>query len=399
MTSQKKFFILTAVLMVIAMFTGCGDEEPVEEAPSAVDVKAVKVVRTNAPLRLEFSGEVIGKGEVKVRSKVGGLIVEKYIQGGQEVVEGQPLYKIDSRQYETAVLQAQAQLTKSITILRNAQTELRRNEELFAQNAIAEQKLTDQRANVEAQQSEVVAQQAILTKAREDLADTVVYAPMTGVLSIDDVAVGTYASPGATNLVTIGADDPIFVQFSISEMAYLNIISNWQKRGAPAEENAMPTYPISLTLADGSTYTHTGHFAEIDRSLAQSTGTLTIRALFDNPQHILVPGMYTRVAVNGINIPNSLMVPERALQQLLGETFVIVATADNKAEIRKVKLGNKIGAYYVVTEGIKDGKNVVIEGLTKLQDGTPLAVEVVKAEDVGISLTADEKPFEMDKTN
>ena len=398
MTGQKKFFVLTAFLLVIAMFTGCGEEE-VQEAPQAVNVKTVKVVNTNAPLRLEFSGEVIGKGEVKVQPKVAGLIVEKYIQGGQTVTKGQRLYKIDSRQYEAAVLQAQAQLAKANTTLRNAQTELRRNEDLFMENAIAEQKVTDQRAAVEAQQSEVVAQQAILTKAREDLADTVVYAPMTGVLSIDDVAVGTYASPGATNLVTIGADDPIFVQFSISEMAYLNIISNWQKRGAPAEENAMPTYPISLTLADGSTYTHTGHFAEVDRSLAQSTGTLTIRALFDNPQHILVPGMYTRVAVNGINIPNSLMVPERALQQLLGETFVIVATADNKAEIRKVKLGNKIGAYYVVTEGIKDGKNVVIEGLTKLQDGTPLSVEVVKAEDVGISLTADEKPFEMDKTN
>ena len=397
MTSQKKFFILTAVLMVIAMFTGCGDEEPVEEAPSAVDVKAVKVVRTNAPLRLEFSGEVIGKGEVKVRSKVGGLIVEKYIQGGQEVVEGQPLYKIDSRQYETAVLQAQAQLTKSITILRNAQTELRRNEELFAQNAIAEQKLTDQRANVEAQQSEVVAQEAILTKAKEDLSDTIVYAPMSGRLSIDDVAIGTYANPGATDLVTIGSDDPIYIQFSISEMSYLRIISNWQKRGAPEDEDDMPNNPITLVLADGSHYNHRGHFAEIDRSLTQSTGTLTIRALFANPQHILVPGMYTRVAVGGVSIPNTLLVPERALQQLLGETFVIVATPSNTAEIRKVQLGEKIGSYYAVTEGIKDGENVIVEGLTKLQDGTPLTVAVVKPEDMGISMNADDNPFSIDK--
>ena len=251
--SPSKFFISMVILFVITtfIFAGCGQNQPVQQI-NASKVKVMKVIRTDAPISYEYSGQVIGKGEVKVQSKIAGRIVEKYIRGGQEVTEGQPLYKIDSRQYEAAVLQAQAQLSKTETNLNNARTELERDQRLFDAGAISEQVLTNQQVSVDAQMSEVAANEALLMKAREDLADTIVYAPMSGRLAIDDVAIGTYVNPGNTNLVTIGNVDPIFVQFSISETEYLKFMNSETHQERSSHQGNLLT--ISLSLADGTIY-------------------------------------------------------------------------------------------------------------------------------------------------
>ena len=394
--SPSKFFISMVILFVITtfIFAGCGQNQPVQQI-NASKVKVMKVIRTDAPISYEYSGQVIGKGEVKVQSKIAGRIVEKYIRGGQEVTEGQPLYKIDSRQYEAAVLQAQAQLSKTETNLNNARTELERDQRLFDAGAISEQVLTNQQVSVDAQMSEVAANEALLMKAREDLADTIVYAPMSGRLAIDDVAIGTYVNPGNTNLVTIGNVDPIFVQFSISETEYLKFMNSETHQERSSHQGNLLT--ISLSLADGTIYPYDGRFAEADRALTDNTGTLTMRTLFANPNNLLKPGMFARISITGINIPNALLVPERAIQQLLGESFVLIANADKKSEMRSVKLGEKIGSYYVVTEGLKANDMVIVEGLSKLRDNMPLEVTEVSASDMGFSMQSNDKLFNSDK--
>ncbi|MBR2178992.1 MAG: efflux RND transporter periplasmic adaptor subunit, partial [Selenomonadaceae bacterium] len=260
----------------------------------------MKVIQTDVPITYKYSGEVIGKGEVKVQSKIAGKIVEKCIHGGQTVTEGQALYKIDSRQYEAAILQAQAQLAKAQTNLNNALTELDRDERLFDAGAISEQILSNQRANCNALSADVAANEAMLIKAQEDLVDTIVYAPMSGRLAIDDIPIGTYVNPGNTTLVTIGSVDPIFVQFSISESEYLKFM-NAEARQERAEQRANQTNSsrpiITLNLADDTVYPYDGRFAEVDSSLEANTGTLTLRALFDNPDNILKPGMFAKISI------------------------------------------------------------------------------------------------------
>ena len=385
--------IFAAALLV----TGCGGEDAenqaVEEYPTAV--KAIKVLTTNAPITFSYSGQVVDRNEMKVQSKVNGAVVEKYVKGGQNVVEGQLLFKIDDRQYRSAVLQAEANLAKSKTALAKERVDLQRDEELWQSNAISEQTLANQRAAVKSQEAEVEANEALLQKAEDDLADTIVYAPMSGRLGIDDVPVGTLATAGSTPLATIGVVDPVFVQFAVSEQEYLRLSRS--EREAEERGETQQTFKISLTLADGSSYPYPGEFAEADRTLSNSTGTLTVRTIFKNPNGLLVPGMYTRVEVTGLKIPGAMLVPERALQQLLGETLVIVARSDNTSAVRKVEIGEKIGSYYIVKSGLKADDLVVVEGLTNLRDGMPLEVTQVTEKDMGFSFTPSEEIFDVEK--
>ena len=381
------------ILAATLLFSGCGggDAENQEQQEFPTPVKAIKVLTTNAPLTLSYSGQVVDRNEIKVQSKVSGTVVEKYVKGGQNVVEGQILFKIDDRQYTAAVLEAEAKLAKSKTALAKERVELQRDEELWQSNAISEQTLVNQRIAVQSQESEVAAQQALLQKAKDDLADTVVYAPMSGRLGIDDVPVGTLSMAGSTSLATIGVVDPVFVQFAVSEQEYLRISKN--ANDAEARGQTQPDFIISLMLADGSSYPYKGEFAEYDRSLGNETGTLIIRTIFRNPKGLLVPGMYTRVEITGIKVPGAMLVPERALQQLLGETLVIVAQSDNTSAVRKVTLGEKIGSYYIVKSGLKADDWVIVEGLTNLRDGMPLEVTQVTAKDMDFSFKPSEEIF------
>lgn len=389
--------ILAGIFAVTLLFTGCGGEDEENQAMQEMPtrVKAIKVLTTDAPLTLSHSGQVVDRDEMKVQSKVSGSVVEKYVKGGDEVRQGQRLFKIDDRQYQAAVIQAEANLAKSQTALAKERGDLQRDEELWESNAISEQTVVNQRIAVQSQESEVRANEAMLQKAKSDLADTIVYAPMSGRLGIDDVAVGTLSTAGSTALATIGIVDPVFVQFAVSEQEYLRLSKGGQE--ASANNSAPPNFRISLTLADGSSYPYPGQFAEYDRTLGNETGTLTIRTLFKNPDALLVPGMYARVQIDGVKIPNALLIPERALQQLLGESLVIVAQPDNTSAIRKVTLGEKIGSYYVVKSGLKANDLVIVEGLTNLRDGMPLEVTQVTAQDMGFSFTSDEKIFDVEK--
>ena len=390
---MRKF--LAGIFAAALLLTGCGGEnaedQAMEEMPTRV--KAIKVLTANAPLVLSYSGQIVDRDQMQVQSKVSGSVIEKYVKGGQDVVEGQILFKIDDRQYRAAVLQAEANLAKSQTALAKERTDLQRNEELWRANAISEQTLANQRAAVESQESEVAANEAILKKSQDDLADTIVYAPMSGRLGIDDVPIGTLSTAGSTALATIGLVDPVFVQFAVSEQEYLRIAKGGAESGA--NNDAPPNFKISLTLADGSHYPYTGEFAEYDRTMGNETGTLTIRAIFRNPEYLLVPGMYARVEIDGLSIHNAMLVPERALQQLLGESLVLVVQNGNTSALRKVTLGEKIGSYYIVKSGLKSDDLVIIEGLTMLRDGMPLEVTEVTAKDMGFSFIPNENIFDV----
>ena len=399
MVSPKNFLVLICFIITAGiLFTGCGGEEQSaeEEQMPPTKVKAIKVLSTDAPLTFSYSGQVVDRDEMKVQSKVSGSVVEKYITGGQEVVEGQPLFKIDDRQYNSALLQAEANLAKSRTDLAKERVELQRDEELWQSNAISEQTLTNQRSAVKSQESEVAANEALVQKAKDDLADTIVYAPMSGRLGIDDVPVGTLSTAGSTALVTVGIVDPVFVQFAVSEQEYLRL--SRADSEARSKNLPQPDFKITLTLADGSSYPYKGRFAEFDRILSNSTGTLTVRTIFNNPDALLVPGMYTRVEIAGLKLSGAMLVPERAIQQLLGESMVIVARSDNTSAVRKVTLGEKIGSYYVVKSGLKSDDWVIVEGLTNLRDGMPLEVTQVTAKDMDFSFNPSEQIFDAEKS-
>lgn len=380
--------MLALALAASALLAGCGGQKQ-QAAGGAAQVKAMKVLQQDTPVVSEYAGQIAGKDEVKVQSKVSGRVVEKYFHGGDFVQAGQPLYRIDSRQYESAVLQAQATLAQSQATLANAQTDLGRDQELLASDAISEQQVTTQQANVNAYSAAAAANQALLQKAQQDLSDTVVYAPMSGQVSVDDVAIGTFATAGNTNLVTIGTTDPVFVTFSISETEYLKFRNIQQMQSGSGNG-----ITVAIRLSDGTTYPLDGRIVQTDRALTQNSGTLTVKALFGNPDGLLLPGMFARVKLTGETVPNAILVPQRAVQQLLDKTFVMVVGADGKSEARKIELGQQVGSYYIVKSGLSAEDTVIVEGLSSLTEGKDLAVTMVTPADMGFSLDEDTTPYD-----
>ena len=380
--------MLALALAASALLAGCGGQKQ-QAAGGAAQVKAMKVLQQDTPVVSEYAGQIAGKDEVKVQSKVSGRVVEKYFHGGDFVQAGQPLYRIDSRQYESAVLQAQATLAQSQATLANAQTDLGRDQELLASDAIAGQQVTTQQANGNAYSAAAAANQALLQKAQQDLSDTVVYAPMSGQVSVDDVAIGTFATAGNTNLVTIGTTDPVFVTFSISETEYLKFRNIQQMQSGSGNG-----ITVAIKLSDGTTYPLDGRIVQADRALTQNSGTLTVKALFGNPDGLLLPGMFARVKLTGETVPNAILVPQRAVQQLLDKTFVMVVGADGKSEARKIELGQQVGSYYIVKSGLSAEDTVIVEGLSSLTEGKDLAVTMVTPEDMGFSLDEDTTPYD-----
>lgn len=389
---KTKALLIGLSLAVSTSFVvaGCGGKQQQAQMQGA-QVKAMQVIQQDTPLTSEFAGQIVGKDEVKVQSKVSGNVVEKYVQGGQRVEAGQPLYRIDDRQYQSAVWQAQANLAQAQANLGNAKNDLGRYAELVQASAISRQTYDNQEATVKAYQAAADAANAMYIKARQDLADTTIYAPMSGQLAVDDVAVGTFATAGNTNLVTIGSSNPVYAQFNVSETDYLSYMGAMMQNG----NRLKPV--VTITLSDGTQYPLEGEIVESDRALTENTGTLTMKALFNNPNGILMPGMFARVRLSGQTLPNAILVPQRAVQQLLGKSFVMVVNGDGKSEARSVTLGSKVGSYYVIKDGLTSADVVVVEGLSNLQEGVNLNVTMVTAEDMGFSLITDNTKFDSNK--
>ncbi len=385
--NRKGLGVLVAAIFALGtLLSGCGGGQQGGGA-RATSVKAMNVLRQDTPLTHVYAGQIVGTDEVKIQSRVSGNIVKKYIVGGQSVSAGQPLYRIDSRQYESALLQAKAVLAQSEATLNNARMDLGRYQQLYASAAVSEQTLSTQQAQVNAYEAAVAANEALVRQAQENLDDTVIYAPMSGQLSVDDVAMGTFVSAGTTTLVSMGTANPIFAQFSLSENEYLNFVEQ------AAQQGGIAAVVVELTLSNGSKYPIIGHIVTSDRALTAQTGTLTVKALFDNPDGLLLPGMFARVSLIGDTIPNAILVPERAVQQLLGKSFVMLVGPDNKAVARTVTLGDKIGSYYIVKDGLDTSDIVVVEGLTTLQEGGDLAVTMVTPAEMGFSVEGDSSNF------
>lgn len=378
--------LAAAACMGAVFLTGCGSSA--QQKSSAVSVKAMKVVQQDTKVSHDYSGQVKSMDAVVIKPKVSGSIVEKYFKSGQPVTEGQALYKLDDRQYESEVLSARSNVDKALTNLNNSMIDLGRYQKLQASGAIAEQTLTTQEATVASNRSSYDDAEALLKKAQENLDDTVIRAPISGKLSVDDVAVGTYATAGNTALVSVGSINPIYVQFSISENEYLNFRLGPAPEDGNGERPKPPT--ATLTLSNGQKYDESTTNYIADRELSESTGTLTIKAIFNNDDHVLLPGMFARVTLEGQPLKDAILVPQRAVQQVLDKSFVIVVGADNKSVSKMVTLGDQVGSYYVVKSGLTKDDNVVVEGLTNLKEGQELHVTETNADELGLSLTSSD---------
>lgn len=361
--------LLLALLGLAAFRMGFIGGKPVAGGPRVVDVKALKVVAQDAAVTYEFVGEIEAFDSAQIRPKVTGNIVEKYVTGGAVVKQGQPLFRIEARQYETTVLSSDAALAESESALSLVRLDLARYKQLASNGAIAQQVL-DNALSMERQSvAKVDASRAKAQQARLDLRDTLVVSPIDGRIDIKDVGIGNYATAGQTTLATVSFIDKVRVKFSMSENEYLKLFSRKQNIGA-----LEPGQKVKLRLSDGQDYSIDGYIEQVDSGMGAGTGTMIMKALVDNPQKMLLPGMFARVIAAGEVRSGAIVIPQRAVQELLGKTFVTVVGEGEKAESRPVKMGPRVGTNWIVEEGIKPGDRVIVEGALKTPPGTSLKV-------------------------
>lgn len=380
---KKARFALLLCALASGLLAGCGQTAP---KVSAVSVKTLPVQKKDVIVSKQYAGQVKALDAVSIKPKVSGTIVEKYIRSGQFVEKGQPLYKIDDRQYSTEVLSAESNVDKALTTLNNSKIDLQRYEKLAETGAISEQTLTTQRATVETNESNYRNMQSLLQKAQENLDDTIIRSPISGKLSVNEMSTGSFVTTGNTELVSVGSVNPIAVQFSISE----NELLNFQQAVMENQQDALPPDQMipqaTLTLSNGMKLSEVSKDYVVDREVSQSTGTITMKAIFENTEHVLLPGMFARVTLQSPLRKDVLLVPERAVQQVLDKSFVIVCGDDDQSVSKIVTLGDKVGSYYIVKKGLTEKDVVVVEGLTNLKEGQKLNPKAVTAEELGLSM-------------
>lgn len=379
----KKTVAAALALGLMMGIAGCSKNEQPQAA--AVAVKSMQVIKRDTPLVYDYTGFVEAQQEMNLVSQVSGQITGKYFNGGETVQAGQVLYSIDPRTYQANMLNAQANLANAKATLANAAMDAERYTRLYEQSAVSKQTMDNAIMQRDQAQASVNAMEALLRNAEIDMQETSVVAPFTGRIDTTALEVGNYATAGQTVLATISNTNPVFVKFSVAEPEYLKLSSAHDNNGQASLEN------LSIILSDGSTYELKGKVAEVNRGISDNTGTLTIRALFDNPQRKLLPGMFAHVqAIGGIR-ENALLIPQRAVVELMYKKFVYVIGDDNKVNMKEITVGPIVGRMYMVESGLDGSENIVVEGTGKLRQGSQVTAEPMTEADLNTAETQDKQ--------
>jgi membrane fusion protein, multidrug efflux system len=330
------------------------------------EVLVMEVAQQDVPVVREWIGSLDGSVNADVRARVSAHLISKDYKEGAVVQKGDLLFEIDPSTYEAALEQAKSSLAQAqANQLQTEQTE-KRETELFEKNVESQQNRDNAIQSNAAAKAEVKAQEAAVRQAELNLQFTKITAPISGVAGIANPGIGDLVGPSdAQPLTTISTVDPIKAYFQISEQDYLKLA----RRLESARKTGEVAPPVGIILADGSLYPIQGKFATIDREVDQQTGTIRIEALFANPNNMLRPGQFVRVRVTVRDTRGALLVPQRAVNELQASYEVAVVDGANRAEIRPVKVGEKVGSLWVIEDGLKIGDRVVVEGMQRIRDG------------------------------
>jgi RND family efflux transporter MFP subunit len=364
------WFNSIVLITIVTLFAGCSKSGTEGLTSGPPEVLVTEPVQQDIPVVREWIGSLDGSVNADVRARVSGYVISQNYKEGTVVKQGDLLFQIDPSVYEAAVEQAKAGLAQAqANQLQTEQTE-QRETQLFEQKVESAQNRDNAVQSNTAAKAAVKAQEATLRQAELNLEFTKITAPIGGVAGIANPGIGDLVGPGDANpLATVSTVDPIKVYFQISEQDYLKVA---QDRAEANSTNPGWPPPVQIILADGTLYPRQGKFSAVDRQVDNQTGTIRLAALFPNPDNILRPGQFVRVRVTVRTLHGALLVPQRAVNEMQTSFELAVVGADNKAEIRTVKVGERVGSLWVVEDGLKPGERVVVEGLQKVRDNEPV---------------------------
>lgn len=355
--------------MALTSLAACsGDTKDAKEHPAA-EVGYIVVNPSEVPVVTALSGRTVAYETSEVRPEVSGIIRKRYFQEGGYVKAGQPLFQIDSSLYRASVNQAEANLASAKATADAAVAKADRYKPLAGMEAIAKQDYTDALASARVARASVAQMAAALDTARINLRYTTVPAPISGRIGRSLFTVGALASASQTDpLAVIQRTDPIYVdmQQSASDLTAL-------RRKLAAGGIKPGGTQVHLKLSDGTEYPLTGTVKFSEVTVDETTGTVTLRAQFPNPDGMLLPGMFVSALFDQASDPNAFLVPQNAVERDFdGSAYVMVVGADDKAARRTVNADRTYGVYSVVTSGLKKGDKVIIQGLNGLKQGAAI---------------------------
>jgi RND family efflux transporter MFP subunit len=381
----KRNLLLAGVISIIFIALIIGAVRPRGTSgagPTApADVMVAQVEQKDVPIYGEWIGTLDGLTNADVRAQVTGYLLRQGYQEGASVKKGQLLFEIDPRPFKAALDQAEGQLAQARALLANAQAvqgrtqlDVDRYTPLAKEQAASQQDLDNAvqnnlaaKATVATAEAQIQTDEAAVETAKINLDFTRLVAPIDGIAGQAQLQVGALVNLSSGPVTSVSTVDPIKVYFTVGEPQYLA----WRKR-FPTESSRLAAdknLRLQLILADGSTYPYEGSFYFADRQVNVSTGAIRIAGLFPNPGNILRPGGYGKVRAVIRLQPGALLVPQRAVTELQGGYQVAVVGGDNKVSIRTVTVGDRVGAEWIIAEGLNPGEKIVAEGIQKVRPG------------------------------
>ncbi len=339
---------------------------------ASVDVAAVSERRISD--QREYSGRLEAVEQVAIRPQVSGTITSVHFQDGALVSEGDLLFTIDPRPYRAEVARAKADLAAAQARVAYSGTELARAKRLLAKNAVARKDFEEKRHAARVAAAEEQAARAALAAAELDLEHTEVIAPVSGRVSRAEVTEGNFvvagaASPALTTLVSV---DKMYASFEVDEQSFLNFVMPSYKEGNGATR-------VAMGLSNEQGYPRAGRLASVDNRLDTASGTIRVRAVFDNADGLLVPGLYARIRLNGGAPRNAVLIDETAIGTDQNKRYVLVVGDDDKTAYREVTLGALQGGLRIIESGLELGERIVVNGLQRVRPGDAVTPHVVQS--------------------
>ena len=339
-----------------------------QETPPPPKVTVMAAV--TKPLR--DSETFIGRGEAKdkvdIIARVNGFLEEVLVKDGSGVQAGDLLFRIERSAYEATLEARRADLAKAEANLQLASVDLARKQELFARGITPETERDISLANEKVREAEVRTAKAAIRQAELDLSYTEVYAPFTGRIGRTAVSVGDVVSPTSIPLVNLVREAPIYVAFALNEKQYVTILQKIETTNVSEKEES-DLFEVFVVLPNGTNLEERGKFAFADNRIDPNTGAITLRAEFENTSRLIVDGSFLTVGLEAQKAVDRLVISQAAIQRDQQGPFVLVVNDQDMVEQRYIKTGDIVGTGIIVLKGLKDGENVVVEGLQRIRPG------------------------------
>ena len=369
---MKRLCAFVALLILESLFAGCS-RKPAQTDPAPPEVFVTTVTPKDVPRVLERVATLDGFINANINAQVQGYIVSREYTEGSVVKVGDLLFQIDPRPFEAALAQAKGTLAKDKATQVKADADQKRALDLFNKQVISDSERDTATAAAESTRANVEADQAAVQQTELNLGYTKIIAPIEGVAGFAKAQVGDLVSPTSGPLTTVSQIDPIKAIVTTGEGPFTDFVS---RHPDPKERDAyVKSLQFELILGNGEVYPQKGKFYALDRSLDPRTGSIHYEVTFPNPGNILRPGQFGKVRFVADMKKGAMVIPQEAVSDLQGSSQVAVVGNDNKVSIRPVQMGERIGAMWEVTEGLKPGDKVIVQGIQKAREGALVTVK------------------------